>query len=168
MGTPLSTPRITPQKLDGQYGNKIGPVGAAASTTFYLGGVVCLNPSGYVTTGSTGASLICLGVLGNQPGLLPSGSIVSSSTNGGTVFEIDQGTFFLDNDPTDPVVLGDLGHACMLSDDHTVSHRAANEVGCVAGTVVGLNPTGTTEPQGVGVWVRLGDLPARGPTGTYL
>lgn len=168
MGIALTTPRITPQKLDGNYGNKIGPVGAAASTTFYLGQVVCLNPSGYVTPGSTGASLICLGVLGNQAGLLPSGSIASSSTNGGTVFEIDQGTFFLDNDPTDPVVLADLGHACMLSDDHTVSHRATNETGCIAGTVVGLNPTGTTEPQGVGVWVRLADLPARGPTGTYL
>jgi hypothetical protein len=168
MGPPLSTPRLTPQKLDSNYGTKIGPVGAAASTTFYVGGVICLNPSGYVTTGSTGASLICLGVLGNQAALLPSGSIASASSNGGTVLEIDQGTFFLDNDPTDPVTLGDLGHACMLSDDHTVSHRATGEVGCIAGTVVGLNPTGTSEPIGVGVWVKLGDLPARGPTGTYL
>lgn len=168
MGLPLSTPRVTPQKLDASFGNKIGPVGAAASTTFYLGGVVCLNPSGHVTPGSTGASLICLGVLGNQPGVLPAGSIASSSSAGATILEIDQGTFFLDNDPTDPVLVSDLGHACMLSDDHTVSHRVTGEVGCIAGTVVGVNATGTSEPIGVGVWVRLGDLPARGPTGTYL
>jgi hypothetical protein len=152
----LTTPRVTPQKLDGDFGTKLGPITVAASTTLYLGGVVCTNPSGQAVPGSTGASLICQGVLGNQPNVVPAGSIVSANPST-TVVEIERGTFFLDNDPAQPVTAGDIGHACLLNDDRTVSKLSpSNASRCIAGTVVGVNATGTSEPVGVGVWVKLG------------
>ncbi len=154
----LTTPRITPQKLDGQYGSKLGPVAMAASTTLYLGGVVCLNTAGAAVPGSTGASLVCMGVLTNQSTQVPAGSVASAAT-GTTLVEIDQGTFFLDNDPTQPITAADIGHACLLNDDHTVSRISpANGSRCLAGTVVGVNATGTSEPVGIGVWVKLGTV----------
>lgn len=155
----LTTPRITPQKLDGDFGTKLGPIGVAASQTLYVGAVVCTNPSGHVVPGSTGASLICQGVFGNQPNLVPAGSLVSSSVAGTTVVEIDRGTFFLDNDASAPLSAADIGHACMLNDDHTVSKLSlTNASRCIAGTVVGVNATGTSEPIGLGVWVKLGSV----------
>src|SRR3569623_415161 len=147
----LTTGRITPQKLDGSFGNTLGPVPVAASTTLYTGGVVCLNGSGNAVPGSTGASLICMGILGNQAAQMPGNSVVNNGAAGAVQIEIQQGTFFLDNDPSNPVVAGDLGHACFLLDDHTVSHFAPNSAArCIAGTGVGLNATGTSEPIGVG------------------
>jgi hypothetical protein len=155
----LTTPRETPQKLDGDYGTKLGPIVVETSTTLYIGGVVCTNPSGKAVPGSTGASLICQGVLGNQPNVVPAGSVVSASTGSGTVVEIDRGTFFLDNDPNAPITAADIGHACLLNDDHTVSRLSpANASRCIAGTVVGVNATGTSEPIGLGVWVKLGTV----------
>lgn len=151
----LTTPRVTPQKLDGQFGTKVGPVGVKASTTLYLGGVVCMDPSGYAVPGSTGASLICMGVLTNQPNQVPAGSVVNNGSNGAISIEIDQGVFFLDNDPAAPLTAADLGHACVLIDDHTVSRITPAQVSrCIAGTVVGVNATGTSEPVGIGVWVK--------------
>lgn len=164
----LTTPRVTPQKLDGSFGNTLGPVGVAASTTLYFGGVVCLNPSGNAVPGSTGASLICMGVLGNQAALMPGGSVVNNGAAGAVQIEIQQGTFFLDNDPANPVVAGDLGHACFLLDDHTVSHFApGSPARCIAGTVVGINPTGTSEPVGVGVYVKLNTVTPFQGTGAF-
>jgi hypothetical protein len=153
----LTTPRVTPQKLDRDYGTKLGPVGVAAATTLYLGGVVCLNPSGQAVPGSTGASLICVGVLGNQPIGIPAGSVVNSGAAGSVLVEIEAGTFFLDNNPSAPLTAADIGHACVLDDDHQVSKIGpSNASRCIAGTVVGINATGTSEPVGVGVWVSLG------------
>ncbi len=161
----LTTPRITPSK--GQL-SVAGPLGVAASKTLYVGGVVCLDPSGQVTNGSTGASLICMGVLGNQPNGLPAGSVVSSSVAGSTIVEIQQGEFLLDNDVSNPVVTADIGHACFLLDDHTVSHFApGSPVRCIAGTVRNVNPTGTSEPQGIGVWVKLGTVEPFQGTGPF-
>jgi len=155
----LTTPRLTPQKLDGQYGNTLGPVGVKASTTLYFGGVVCMDNAGFVVPGSTGASLICMGVLSNQGAQMPGGSVTSGATSGALQVEIQQGTFFLDNDPTQPVGVADIGHACLLNDDHTVSRISpANGSRCLAGTVVGVNATGTSEPVGIGVWVKLGTV----------
>lgn len=160
----LTTPRLTPQKLDGQYGTKVGPVGVKASTTLYLGGVVCMDPTGYVTPGSTGASLICMGVLTNQPNQVPQGSVVNNGANGAVLVEVDQGVFFLDNNPSFPITATEIGHACLLDDDHTVSKLSpANASRCIAGTVVGVNATGTSEPVGVGVWVKMpGPQPFQG------
>jgi hypothetical protein len=152
----LTTPRATPQKLDGQYGTKVGPVDVAASTTLYLGGVVCMDASGNAVPGSTGASLICMGVLTNQANQVPAGSVVNNGSAGAVKIEIDQGTFFLDNDPNAPLTKADIGHAALLNDDHTVSRLSpANASRCIAGTVVGVNATGTSEPVGIGVWVRI-------------
>jgi hypothetical protein len=152
----LTTPRVTPQKLDGQYGTKVGPVDVAATTTLYLGGVVCTDPSGNAVPGSTGASLICQGVLTNQASQVPAGSVVNNGAAGAVKVEIDQGVFFLDNDPALPVTKADIGHAAVLIDDHTVSRiTPAQTARCIAGTVVGVNATGTSEPVGVGVWVRI-------------
>lgn len=151
----LTTPRLTPQKADGSQA-QIGPVGMAAATTLQLGGVVCLNTAGNAVSGSTGASLICMGVLYNQPNVVPAGSVVNSGAANATQIQIDQGTFFLDNDPTAPLTAADLGHGCLLNDDHTVSRiTPANPSRCLAGTVVGINATGTSEPIGVGVWVKI-------------
>ena len=164
----LTTARITPQKLDGQFGNTLGPVGVAASTTLYYGGVVCLNNAGNAVPGSTGASLICMGVLGNQSAQLPGQSVVNNGSAGAVQIEIQQGTFFLDNDPSNPVVTADIGHACFLLDDHTVSHFAPNSAArCIAGTVVGLNATGTSEPVGVGVWVKTNTVTPFQGTGAF-
>ncbi len=151
----LTTPRLTPYKADGSL-NQIGPVGVAAATTLYLGGVVCLNSAGNAVPGSTGASLICMGVLLNQPNVVPAGSVVNSGAANATQIQIDQGTFFLDNDPAAPLTAADIGHACLLNDDRTVSHLGpSNASRCIAGTVVGINATGTSEPIGVGVWVKI-------------
>lgn len=161
----LTTPRVTPSK-----GPLVvaGPFGAAASKTFYVGGVVCLDPNGNITNGSTGASLICLGVFGNQPNQNPASTTVSSSNAGQTLVEVQQGEFLLDNDPSNPVVVGDIGHACFLLDDHTVSHFApGSPARCIAGTVRNVNPTGTSEPQGVGVWVKLGTVEPFQGTGPF-
>jgi len=155
----LTTPRLTPQKLDRDYGSKVGPVDVAAATTLYLGGVVCLDPSGNAVPGSTGASLVCMGVLTNQANQVPAGSVVNSGAAGATKIEIDQGTFFLDNDPAAPITKADIGHAAVLIDDHTVSRiTPAQTARCIAGTVVGVNATGTSEPIGLGVWMRLGTV----------
>ena len=152
----LTTPRITPQKLDGQFGTKVGPVPVAASTTLYLGGVVCMDASGNVVPGSTGASLICMGVLTNQPNQVPAGSVVNNGSAGAIQVEVDQGVFFLDNDVNAPLTKADVGHACVLIDDHSVSRITPAQVSrCIAGTVVGVNATGTSEPVGIGVWVRI-------------
>ena len=155
----LSTPRITPQKLDASLGNTLGPVGVKASTTFYFGGVVCLGPDGYAVPGSTGASLICMGVLSNQGALMPAGSVVNNGSSGSVQIEIQQGTFLLDNDPNNQIGIADIGHAALLNDDHTVSRISpANASRCIAGTIVGVNATGTSEPMGIGVWVKLGTV----------
>ncbi len=152
----LTTGRITPQKLTGGYGDTVGPIVVETSTTLYFGGVVCTNPSGKAVPGSTGASLICMGVLSNQSSQMPGNSIVSNSTANSTVVEIQQGTFFLDNNPSFPITATEIGHACLLDDDHTVSKLSpANASRCIAGTVVGVNATGTSEPVGVGVWVKI-------------
>ena len=161
----LTTPRVTPSK-----GPLVvaGPFGAAASQTLYVGGVMCLDVNGRITPGSTGASLICMGVLGNQPNAIPSPSISTSSTAGNTVVEIQQGEFLLDNDVNNPVVVADIGHACFLLDDHTVSKfTPLSPARCIAGTVRNVNPTGTSEPNGIGVWVKLGDVQPFQGTGPY-
>lgn len=151
----LTTPRLTTSKGP-LY--SAGPLGVAASTTLYVGGVACLNPSGNVTPGSTGASLICMGVLYNQPNALPAGSVVNNGSANAVQVEIQQGVFFLDNDPAAPLSAADIGHACVLIDDHTVSRISPSQVSrCIAGTVVGVNATGTSEPVGVGVWVKVPD-----------
>lgn len=161
----LTTPRVTPSK--GPIVTA-GPLGAAASKQFYVGQVVCLDNTGNLTPGSTGASLICMGVLGNQPNQNPAASLLSANVAGNTVFEVLQGEFLLDNDPSNPVVVGDIGHACFLLDDHTVSHFApGSPARCIAGTVRNVNPTGTSEPQGVGVWVKLGTVEPFQGTGPF-
>jgi hypothetical protein len=161
----LTTPRLTPSK--GAL-TVAGPFGMAASTTCYVGGVVCLNPSGNVTPGSTGASLICMGVLGNQPNALPAGSVANSGAANALYVEIQQGEFFLDNDPSNPVTAADIGHACFLLDDHTVSRfTPGSPARCIAGTVRNVNPTGTSEPVGVGVWVKLNTVEPFQGTGPY-
>jgi hypothetical protein len=163
----LTTPRITPQKLDGQYASTIGPVGVKASTTLYFGGVVCLDNAGYAVPGSTGASLICMGVLGNQGAQMPAGSVVNNGSSGALQIEIQQGTFLLDNDPNNQIGIADIGHAALLNDDHTVSRISpSNAARCIAGTIVGVNATGTSEPMGIGVWVKLGTVQPFQGTGT--
>jgi len=77
-------------------------------------------------------------------------------TAGAVKVEIDQGVFFLDNDPAAPIGKADIGHASLLNDDHTVSRITPGNVSrCIAGVVVGVNATGTSEPLGVGVWVKI-------------
>lgn len=153
MGTPLSGPRNTPRMADCDYNTAIY-CAAQATQTFYIGQLVSADASGLLVPGATVATQRAIGIFGVQPALLPSTSYVSSGVAGASSFEVQLGTFKLDNSGTDPVVQADIGKACYIEDDHTVSHTATGK--SIAGRVMAIDDA--TSPTGVGIWVAVGPI----------
>lgn len=110
----------------------------AATTTIYAGSLVAANASGYAVPGSTATTLTALGRAEEQA--------VNAGSAGDKAVLIRRGKAFqFANDAGDPVVQGDLGKSCYITDDQTVSHTSTGK--SVAGKVVGL------DSAGVWVWI---------------
>ncbi len=91
---------------------------AAASQTFYDGGLVSTNTAGYLipTTTVVGTRVRGIADLANA------GSLVSSATLGATVVSVKTGIFpFACGTSTDAVTIADIGAPMYALDDQTVS-----------------------------------------------
>ena len=146
----LSSARVTPQRLDGDFNNLVS-VGVKTSTTLYKGGIVCTDATGYAVPGATATTLRIIGILGDQPNLVPAPSYTNSGASGSLKLTVRQGTFKLANSGTDAVVQADVGLKCYIEDDQTVSHTSTGK--SIAGKVIGLDDS--TSPTGPGVWVTI-------------
>jgi hypothetical protein len=165
--TALSTPRLTPQRADGNYGEV--QLGVKASTTLYYGGLTCVDATGYAVPGATSATLKAVGMLGNTPGLLPGPSVSGGSVSGSVTVNVMLGVFKYDNDPLDPVTIADMMNGVYITDDATVCRTSATNTKSLAGIMVGLDDS--TSNTGAGVWVYVGKTPisavgSAGPTGS--
>lgn len=110
----------------------------AAATTIYAGSLVAANASGYAVPGSTATTLTALGRAEEQ-------AVNAGSAGDKTVLVRRDKAFQFANDGSDPVVQGDLGKSCYITDDQTVSHTSTGK--SVAGKVMGL------DSAGVWVWI---------------
>lgn len=110
----------------------------AAATTIYAGSLVAANASGYAVPGSTATTLTALGRAEEQ-------AVNAGSAGDKTVLVRRGKAFQFANDGSDPVVQGDLGKSCYITDDQTVSHTSTGK--SVAGKVMGL------DSAGVWVWI---------------
>lgn len=147
----LTNARSTPRRMDSTHNDSMS-FGCAASSTFYVGALVCTNSSGYLTPGATATTLTAAGVIGEQPHLLPAKSYASTSTNGETKLEVQRGVFKFDNDGTNPVTVANLLKVVYIVDDATVSSLSTGR--SVAGICLGVDDA--TSPTGAGVWVEVG------------
>lgn len=110
----------------------------AASTTIYAGSLVAANASGHAVPGSTATTLTALGRAEEQ--------VANAGSAGDAAILIRRGQAFqFANDGSDPVVQGDLGKSCYITDDQTVSHTSTGK--SIAGKVMGL------DSAGVWVWI---------------
>jgi hypothetical protein len=161
----LSTARVTQQRLDGSFNNLV-VVGEKTSTTLYVGGIVCVDSTGYAVPGSSTTGLRVVGILGNQPALLPAPSYTNSGASGSVQLEVRQGTFKLNISSGDPVTVANMFNTVYIEDDQTICATGSGK--SAAGVMVGLD--GAESPTGPGVWVTLGQLAttavgSAGPTG---
>jgi len=142
----LSKPRLTPKRADGTY--RIDQLGLKGSTTVYIGGLICVDSSGYAVPGATATGLHAIGILTNdQPDFLPGSTIVNSGSNGAKTINVERGLWKLDNSGTDPVSVANNGTSIYIEDDHTVCATATGK--SIAGAMVGIDADG-------GVWVSVG------------
>ncbi len=147
----LTTARSTPRKMDAFYNSSIA-VPAAASQTFYSGALVCLNASGLLVPGATSTTLTPVGVLMEQPNIIPA-RVYTPATNEQMVVQL--GTFKFNNDGTNPVLQAHLLELVYIVDDETVSILSTGR--SYAGVCVGIDDA--TSPTGAGVWVAVGASP---------
>src|SRR5882672_3867942 len=96
----LTSGRVTQQRLDGSFNNLVN-VGVKTSTTLFKGGIVCTDATGYAVPGATATTLKVIGILGDQPNLIPAPSYTNSGASGSLKLDVRQGTFKLANSGTD-------------------------------------------------------------------
>jgi hypothetical protein len=142
----LTKPRLTPKRADGTY--RIDQLGLKTSTTVFVGGLICVDSTGYAVPGATATGLHAIGILTNdQPDFLPGPSFTNSGASGSKTINVERGVFKLDNSGTDPVSVANNGAEISIEDDHTVCATATGK--SIAGTQVGMDADG-------GVWVAIG------------
>ncbi len=162
----LTMPRLTPQKLDDKYLNTES-IGMASGAVLYVGGIIQGKTVGTgsalrAVRGQQGTGLRVLGVLDNQPHLLPLPSYQSVS-DGFPQVQFKRGTFKFNISLTDPVTLADLWTVVYVEDDQTI-RRSWGGGFSAAGELTGIDDY--TSPTGPGAWVRLGDLSMNAPQPT--
>lgn len=109
----------------------------AASTTIYQGAMVALNQSGYLVNASADNSLRVVGMLDGPTvdnGAGAAGDLSALPTRGAF--------YFVNSATTDAVTDADLGRACYVVDNNTVSRTSALGVRPVAGRVIGVDDNG--------------------------
>lgn len=111
-------------------------VPVAASTKIFAGSLVAANSTGYAVPGSTATTLT---YLGRADEFIDN----SAGANGAVSIRVRRrDAFYFDNSGTDPVTQSDLGKACYIVDDHTVSATSGTNTQSKAGVVVGLDANG--------------------------
>lgn len=167
--TALQTPRYTPQRMTGDFLTQI-PVPVKANATLYVGGIVCVDASGYAVPAAVSTTLRAVGVLQTTGGLgIPGPALLGGAVNGTVTAPVTSGAAFkVDNDPLDPISQADVMKSCYLTDNQTVCRTSGGSTKSVAGQVVGVD--GPDDDGGAGVWVAFGKTPAdlvgvAGPTG---
>ena len=162
----LTMPRLTPQKADSRYLNTES-IGMASGAVLYVGGLIQGKTVGTgsalrAVRGQQGTGLRVLGVLDNQPNLLPAPSY-SSTLDGYPVVQFKRGTFKFNISTTDPVALADLWTVVYVEDDQTIRKSWGGGYSA-AGLLVGIDDY--TSPTGPGAWVEIGDLSLNAPQPT--
>jgi len=115
-------------------------LGIAANKKIYAGSLVARDAAGHATPGATATTL--LGV----------GRAAESVDNTGGAADalqvpIDKGVFQFANSAGDPITVADIGNACYIEDDETVSRtNAGGNTQSVAGTIYDVDANG--------VWVK--------------
>lgn len=118
----------------------------AAAVVCWEGGMAALTAAGansVLTPASADATLKVVGVM--------SGTADNRIGAAGAIKgDVDVDVFLMNNSPTDPVTIGDIGKSCFAEDDNTISKTGAPSGGSptqpVAGKVFDIDPSG-------GVWV---------------
>ena len=150
----LSASRNTPE-WSGSRRQHYGLIGVAASTNIYVGGMVCINTSGFAVPGTaSGSTLKCLGICDAvyAGGDLPPGVNALNQTGNGSLYagasgvlgaagaisvKVVRGVFGMDQDGT--VTIATVGSLVYCADDHTVSTSTNTAAAPVAGTVIAID-----------------------------
>lgn len=168
----LTQPRFTPQRMDSGYMNT-EVVAMASGATLFVGALVCLQnvgtgSSARAVRGQVATGLRAIGIMDNQPHLIPKGSYTSTQ-DGFPKVQIRKGCFKLDISSSDPVTEQDLYKAVYVLDDHTIAKTSGGNARSLAGVLQKID--NSTDPTGAGAWVDVGALPSSGfplPTGLGL
>ncbi len=162
----LTMPRLTPQKLDGNYLNTEA-IGMASGAVLFTGALVQGKTIGTgsalrAVRGQQGTGLRVLGVFDNQPHLIP-GPSVTSTLDGFPAVQFKRGTFKFNISTSDPVTLADLFTVVYVEDDQTIRKSWGGGYSA-AGLLVAIDTY--LDPTGPGAWVTLGDLSMNAPQPT--
>lgn len=152
----------TGRKTD-QMGTQVEPtefdLPMAASTTIYIGSLVCKNASGYAVPGSADATLMAVGCATGPTAGLPGSSVVNSGSAGDKSIHVRRGVFKFENSADgDAITFAHLGKPCYVVDDQTVALTSAGGTRPFAGTVMGVDSSSNLQlaPTGAGVFVMVG------------
>ena len=147
----LTAPRKTPQRLDASYEVQVDR-DVAASTSIFVGALVCLDAAGNLVNGQTAVGLKTDGVAFPSPFGIPVSVYDNSSGSAGDIeARVVKGTFKFANSGGDPVTAAEVGDVCFVEDNQTVSATDGGGAQSEAGRVLSIDPA--TEPTGAGVWV---------------
>ncbi len=168
----LTQARLTPQWDDGSYPNRFTAKMASGATIFVgslvVGANVGTGSSMRAVPGRVGTGLRALGIMDDQPHLIPAPSY-TSTLDGIPTIQIRRGCFKLDIDPSDPVTEQDLGRLVYITSDHEIAKTPGGNGRSIAGVLRQIDYAG--DPTGPGAWVDIGTLPTTGaplPTGLSL
>jgi hypothetical protein len=146
-----------------QMGTQVEPtemtLGMAASTTIYMGSIVCKNAAGYAVPGSADATLLVVGCSTGATSGLPTASVVNSGAAGAVNINVRRGVFKFENSTAgDAITFAHVGKPCYVVDDQTVALTSAGGTRPFAGTVMGVDSSANLQlaPTGAGVFVQLG------------
>jgi hypothetical protein len=114
----------------------------AASTVCWSGGIVALSGSGANAVAVPASANNALKVVG----VADSNADNRQGAAGAISVDVKLGTFLFDNDPNDPIAIGDIDAACYVTDDHTVSKTSNSGAKPRAGTIFDVETSG--------VWVK--------------
>lgn len=148
----LTTGRITPMQMTGASKNRV-VMGVKANTTLQMGSIVMADASNRAIAGAAVTGSVGVGVLQEQPGLLPGQPVVGSAVDRAVQIQVTPGIFAFDQDAS-ILQTTIYGTAIYAVDDHTVTLTAtgASQIGYLAQA-----PTTSTDPQiGAQVWVAIG------------
>ncbi|MES2987673.1 MAG: hypothetical protein V4808_07190 [Pseudomonadota bacterium] len=137
----LANDRNTPTRA-----GELIELGAAASKTFFAGGIVALSAAGYATPGAVAATLIGLGRCEER--------VTSSAVAGAEKVKIRTGVFRYANSASgDLIAADDIGKPCYIVDDQTVALTDNSAARSIAGFIHDVDAQG--------VWVRFDAALAR-------
>lgn len=137
--TALAADRSTPSR--GVTWETLTELSATDSTTYYKGGIVCLDQStGKVIKGATGTGYVCLGRCEEA---------VVTGTSTTEKIKALSGIFRWGNSTSsDAIAADDIGKTCYIVDDQTVALTDGSASRSAAGVVYDVDS--------VGVWVSTG------------